>query len=68
MKSYLNKWGVDLSQPSTRKGLALIGAGVALAVGQPELLTAAISDDGIKYGGVIGTAVPVLLGLWETIK
>lgn len=57
-----------LKQPSTKKGIALLGAGAALAVGHPELLTASINGDGVQWGGIVGAAVPVLVGLWETVR
>ncbi|MGV2990065.1 hypothetical protein ACE1OE_20725 [Vibrio sp. E150_011] len=59
---------IDLNQPSTKKGLALIGAGVALATGHPELLTASVTPEGVQMGGVIGVVAPLLLGLWEAIR
>ncbi len=59
---------IDLKQPSTKKGLALIGAGIALATGHPELLTASVTPEGVQMGGLIGVAAPILLGLWETIR
>ncbi len=59
------KW---LKQPSTKKGIALVGAGAALAAGHPEIITASVNDTGVHYGGVLGTAIPVLIGLWETIR
>ena len=69
MKSFLKtKLGIDLDQPSTKKGVALVGAGIALAAGHPELLTASVTAEGVQYGGIVGTAVPVLLGLWETFR
>ncbi|EKO4002937.1 hypothetical protein DXJ58_22285 [Vibrio fluvialis] len=68
MKKQLRKLGIDLDQPSTKKGLALIGAGAALAAGHPELITASVTAEGVQYGGLIGTALPVLLGLWETFR
>lgn len=57
-----------LKQPSTQKGLALLGAGAALAAGHPEVLTATVTEAGVQYGGLLGTAVPVLLGIWEFIR
>ncbi len=33
-------------QPSTQKGVALVGAGIALASGHPDLLTASVTTDG----------------------
>ncbi|MFB9133513.1 hypothetical protein M1D72_10535 [Vibrio sp. AK197] len=69
MKAFLkNKLGIDLTQPSTKKGVALIGAGIALAAGHPEIITASVTPEGVEYGGIVGTAVPVLLGLWETFR
>lgn len=68
MNDLLKKIGIDMSQSSTKKGLALVGSGVALVMGHPELLTASISDAGVHYGGMIGTAVPVVLGIWETLR
>ena len=69
MKEFLkNKLGIDLTQPSTKKGVALIGAGIALAAGHPEIITASVTPEGVEYGGIVGTAVPVLLGLWETFR
>jgi len=41
-------------QPSTKKGLALLGAGAALVAGHPELITASVSADGVQFGGIIG--------------
>lgn len=55
-------------EPSTKKGLALVGAGAALAVGHPELITASVTDTGVQWGGLIGTTAPILLGLWETAR
>lgn len=45
---------IDLKQASTKKGVALIGAGVALATGHPELLTASVTSEGVQLGGLIG--------------
>lgn len=59
---------IDLDQRSTQKGLVLIGSVIALAAGRPDLFTVAITDSGAQYGGLIGTAVPLAVGLWETIR
>jgi hypothetical protein len=59
---------IDLKQASTKKGLALIGAGVALATGHPELLTACVTAEGMQLGGLIGVVSPLLLGFWEVIR
>lgn len=69
MKRFLkDKLNIDLKQPSTQKGLALLGAGVALAAGHPEIITATVTDTGVQYGGLLGTAIPILVGVWETIR
>lgn len=69
MKAFLKeKVGIDLNQPSTKKGIALLGAGVALATGHPELLTASVTSEGVQYGGIIGNTLPILLGTWEMIR
>jgi hypothetical protein len=59
---------IDLKQASAKKGLALIGAGVALATGHPELLTVAISPEGLQVGGIIGVIAPTLIGVWEVVR
>jgi hypothetical protein len=59
---------INLSQPSTKKGLVLIGAAAAMMAGRPELLTATVTEEGVQAGGLIGTAVPIVLGLWEVIR
>jgi hypothetical protein len=60
--------GIDFSQPSTKKGLVLLGSAAALLVGRPELLTATVTPDGVQAGGIIGAAVPAVIGLWETLR
>ncbi|MFA0088254.1 hypothetical protein AB4405_21435 [Vibrio sp. 10N.261.51.F12] len=59
---------MDFSQPSTQKGLVLLGSAAALFAGRPELLTATVTQDGVQAGGIIGAAAPVVIGLWETIR
>ncbi len=69
MKKFLKeKLNIDLDQPSTKKGVALVASGVALAAGHPEYLTAVITDSGVQYGGLLGTAVPLFVGMWETLR
>ncbi|EGQ8172112.1 hypothetical protein QNF13_003919 [Vibrio vulnificus] len=65
MKKWINE---RLKEPSTKKGLALVAAGATLAIGRPELITASVSEAGIQWGGLIGTTVPLVLGLWETVR
>lgn len=43
---------IDLKQASTKKGLALIGAGVALATGHLELLTTSVTPESVQVGGL----------------
>ncbi|AAO07250.1 Holin [Vibrio vulnificus] len=65
----MEKWIKErLKEPSTKKGLALVAAGATLAIGRPELITASVSEAGIQWGGLIGTTVPLMLGLWETVR
>ncbi|MEO9493877.1 hypothetical protein F0235_22600 [Vibrio splendidus] len=59
---------IDIGLSLTKKGLALIGAGIALAAGHPELLTVSVSNTGVQYGGLLGTLVPLAIGLWETLR
>lgn len=59
---------VDFKQLSTKKGLALLGAGAALVSGHPELITASVSADGVQFGGIIGASTPIVFGLWETLR
>ncbi|RSD28374.1 hypothetical protein [Vibrio pectenicida] len=68
MKKLLEKMGINLDEPSTQKGLALVGAGAALALGHPDLLTASVTQEGVQYGGLIGVTLPIAIGLWETIR
>jgi hypothetical protein len=48
--------------------MALVGAGLALAAGHPELLSVSISGDAVNYGGLIGAMAPVLIGSWEIAR
>ncbi|PKF49024.1 hypothetical protein AT251_21895 [Enterovibrio nigricans] len=57
-----------LKQPSTYKGLALLGSMAAVATGNGHLFTAEMTNTGMVYGGMIGTLVPTVLGLWETLR
>ena len=69
MKQFLKeKLNIDLEQPSTKKGIALVGAGAAAIVGHPEIITATVNDTGVQFGGLLGTLVPIALGLWETLR
>lgn len=61
----LKQW---FKQPSTKKGLALVGAGAALVSGHPELLSVSFAGDSIQYGGLIGAMAPVLIGTYEVMR
>ncbi|WP_325892727.1 hypothetical protein [Grimontia sp. NTOU-MAR1] len=68
MANYLEALKRRLKQPSTVRGLALIGSGVALASGQGNLFTATVTDAGVSYGGFVGAAIPFAVGFWETVR
>ncbi|PTO51335.1 hypothetical protein CWN94_21900 [Vibrio splendidus] len=53
---------------STKKGLALLGAGAALVAGHSEHITASVSVDDAQFGGIIGASAPIVFGLWETLR
>ena len=59
---------IDIGLSSTKKGLALIGAGAALVASHPDLITASVSADGVQFGGIIGASAPIVFGLWETLR
>lgn len=64
--SKFKKW---MEEPSTKKGIGLLAAGATLAIGQPELITMAVSDDGgLKFGGVAGVVYMFGLSLWEMYR
>lgn len=59
---------IDIGLSSTKKGLALLGAGAALVVGHPELVTASVSADCVQFGGIISASAPIVFGLWEPLR
>ncbi len=59
---------IDIGLSSTKKGLALLGAGAVLISGHPELITASVSADGVQFGGIIGASASIVFGLWETLR
>lgn len=64
--SKLKKW---MQEPSTKKGIGLLAAGATLAIGQPELINMAISDDGgLKIGGIAGLVYMFGLSIWEMYR
>ena len=68
MVNVLNWFKERWQEPSTKKGVGLVAAGVTLAIGHPELITASVTDSGVQWGGIVGTAAPVLIGLWEAVR
>nr|WP_050394943.1 hypothetical protein [Vibrio splendidus] len=68
IRCFYKKLSIDISLSSTKKGLALLGAGAALVAGHPELITASVSADGVQFGGIIGASAPIVFGLWETLR
>ncbi|MEZ8607888.1 hypothetical protein AB6D06_11760 [Vibrio sp. 10N.239.311.G01] len=55
-------------QPSTIKGLTLLLSTVAAFFGYGNLFSAEITDQGLELGGVIGAAVPVVVGVYEVVR
>ncbi len=68
IRCFYKKLSIDIGLSSTKKGLALLGAGAALVAGHPELITASVSADGVQFGGIIGASAPIVFGLWETLR
>ena len=68
MNKVLNWFKARWAEPSTKKGLALVAAGATVVAGHPEIISASVSETGVQFGGIIGTAAPVAIGLWETIR
>ena len=54
-----------LKEPSTMRGIALLGASVATATGNGELFNANISDSGIELGGFLVALVTFVTGLFD---
>lgn len=50
-------------QKSTLAGLGLIGGAVAIATGNPDLITIDITDTGYKVGGVAPMIYSVVTGV-----
>lgn len=57
-----------LDQPSTKKGLVVLGSAVAVAIGNPELFTVTVTESGAQLGGLIGTVVAGVMGLLEVLR
>ncbi len=57
-----------VKQPSTWRGLALLGSAAALVTGHGDVFSAQITESGVQYGGAVGFAVTSVVGLWETLR
>ncbi|MGF1740149.1 hypothetical protein L4C34_03520 [Vibrio profundum] len=56
-----------LQQPSTYKGLALVGGILAASSGHTDLFTVDVSQQGVEYGGAVGGVIVSLVALWEAL-
>lgn len=56
------------NQSSTWRGLALIGSSVAAVLGYGHLFSAEITAQGLNFGGVVGAAVPVAVGIYDALR
>jgi hypothetical protein len=56
------------TQGSTWKGLALLGSTAAALFGYGDLISVSVTDAGMQYGGLLGVAVPGLIGAVETVR
>ena len=65
-----SKWlkKVKNVQPSTLRGMALLGSVVAAGTGHGSLFSAEMTESGVQMGGVIGVAVPVIVGAYDAIR
>ncbi|OOF08156.1 hypothetical protein BZG83_16340 [Salinivibrio sp. PR919] len=57
-----------MSQGSTWKGLALLGSAAAGVLGYGDLISVSVSNDALHFGGVLGVAVPTLIGAYEVAR
>ncbi|MGF1901072.1 hypothetical protein [Aliivibrio sifiae] len=56
-------------QPSTVKGITLIGSVLAAVTGYGHLFSLDVNDDDvIQLGGAIGLVIPFIIGAYETIR
>lgn len=59
---------LKVKQSSTWCGLALLGSVIAMTTGHGELFSAGVTDSGLQLGGVIGAAVPAVVGLYHALR
>lgn len=57
-----------VKQPSTWRGLALLGSAAAVVAGHGDVFNAQVTEQGVQLGGVLGFAVTSAIGLWETLR
>ncbi|WP_231637469.1 hypothetical protein [Salinivibrio sp. KP-1] len=57
-----------ISQGSTWRGLALLGSAAAGVLGYGDLVSVSVANDGLQFGGVLGVAVPTLIGAYEVAR
>lgn len=55
-------------QPSTWRGLALLGSVVAAATGYGHLFSADVTENGVQLGGVVGAVVPMAIGIFDVVR
>lgn len=59
---------INFNQSSTWRGLALIGSAIAMVTGTGHLFSAEVTESGLVLGGVIGTAIPIAIGVYDTLR
>lgn len=59
---------MKFNQSSTWRGLALIGSTIAAVTGYGHFFSADITQTGVQFGGVIGLAVPAVIGIYDAIR
>lgn len=59
---------MKFNQSSTWRGLALIGSTIAAVAGYGHFFSAEITQTGVQFGGVIGLAVPAIIGVYDAIR
>ncbi len=59
---------IKFNQSSTWRGFALILSVVAAVTGHADLFNATLGSSGLEFGGVIGVAIPAIIGVYETLR
>lgn len=55
-------------QSSTWRGLALLGSSAAAFFGYGHIFSADIAENGVRLGGVVGAAMPIAIGIYDTVR